>query len=241
MFIFNFKSKKIFILLFRVILFLIFLLLSIISFDPIYCESESVFNKDGWSADPNQQTDHASLGNKISNIPWDIIILSLIVNSLAYFYFYPIGGPTYCDVGVQTDSLAEISKYLMDVSEAVSVMSVADSSIDTLSTILSGIPSIPNTEDLFPELPWGSDLGNALRAQELYNELLQNVDPSASYYSVYRVFLSHAKRIFFQALCDGLEPGTIEFSNYLNDTLMGNRPLINYLTHHGVNIQDIIG
>jgi hypothetical protein len=64
--------------------------------------------------------------------------------------------------------------------------------------------------------------------------------PNDPNFRVYKVFVSHAKRIFFQALCDGLEPGTVEFVQYLDDTLLNNRPLINYLNHNGVNILDLI-
>jgi hypothetical protein len=73
------------------------------------------------------------------------------------------------------------------------VLSVSDSPVNTLSTILSGVPSVPDTEDLFPELARNTDLSNALKARELYNELIQRVSPNDPNFKVYKVFVSHAK------------------------------------------------
>ena len=119
-------------------------------------------------------------------------------------------------------------------------MSISDSPINTLSTILSEIPAVSDTEALFPELARNTDLGNALRARELYNELLQQVNPNDPNYEVYKVFVSHAKRIFVNALNDGLEPGSLEFTQYLDDSLLSNRPLVNYLARNGVNVLELI-
>jgi hypothetical protein len=85
-----------------------------------------------------------------------------------------------------------------------------------------------------------TELTNALKAQDLYNNLLLNVDPESPHYRVYKNFVSHAKWIFFKALCEGLVEGTPEFTQYMDNTLLENTQLINYLAQNGVNIQDLL-
>jgi len=187
---------------------------------------------DGWTKDPNL--------NSLKPFPWNVVCIYISFNFLTHLAITLSGAPTYFDVGVQTEVLPLITQHLINVSEAVSVMSVSYSPVDTIPTLLSGVPSIPGTESLYPELARTTAIANALRAQKIYNELLQQMDSNDPNFRVYKVFVSHAKRIFFQALCDGLEPGTIEFTQYLDDTLLSNRPLVNYLAQSGVNILDLI-
>jgi hypothetical protein len=85
-----------------------------------------------------------------------------------------------------------------------------------------------------------TELANAFKAQDLYYNLLRDVDPESPHYNVYKVFVSHAKRIFFKALCEGLEEGTPEFTQYMDRTLLENTRLVAYLAHNGVNIQDLL-
>jgi hypothetical protein len=66
------------------------------------------------------------------------------------------------------------------------------------------------------------------------------MDQNDPNYGVYKIFVSHAKRIFFKALQEGLEIGTPEFTQYKDNTLWNNIPLVNYLAHNGVNIPDLL-
>jgi len=113
--------------------------------------------------------------------------------------------------------------------------------VDTISTIFSQIPSIPNTDDIYPTLVRSTELANILKAQELYNELLQVYNPNEPNYIVYKTFLGYAKRIFFRALQQGLQIGTPEFTEYMDDILKNNGQLIKYLDRNGVDINEILG
>ena len=121
------------------------------------------------------------------------------------------------------------------------MLSSADSHIDTLSTLLSGLPSILNIKDLNPALMRSTELGNAKQAQELHNNLLsyyENLFPSEDDLKLkkYKIFLSHAKIIFFKALCEGLTPETPEFSDYLNVSFRNHRQLVDFLKANDLDI-----
>jgi len=193
MFIFNLRSfLKIF---FRILLFLIIVLIFIFSSDSIHLESESVFEKDGWTRDPNEES--------IKPLPFDIIFLFFFVNLALYYSFSYFGGPSYCDVGVQTEPNLDLSRHIRNISDTISMLSVSDSPVDTLSTLLSGTPSVAATDTYYPELLRSTELTNILKAQELYNDLLQSMDSNHPHYDVYKVFVSHAKRIFSKLCVKG--------------------------------------
>jgi hypothetical protein len=226
----GFNLKSIFIILLRILIFLIIVLaLGIYNAEVISAdEGVSVLELDGWSKAPEPN---------LKDLPYDVIILFLFTNLFAFYSLIPLGIPGYSEIGVQTDTLFEISKILGSISDSVSE---ADISFYSLSTALSNIPSIPNTADIYPTLARNTDLNHAFRAQEIYTELLNVVDPNVPHFEVYKTILSFAKRIFYNALCQGLVPGTTEFSQYLNETLLNNRPLVNYLAQNGVNVLDLI-
>jgi len=104
--------------------------------------------KDGWSIDPN--LDYlVNLQNKHGDSQWIGWVFGFLSLNLIFYFSWL---PTYADVGVQTDLFVEIAQRLTSISNTASILSVSNSPVDSLSTVLSSIPSIPNTEDLFPEL-----------------------------------------------------------------------------------------
>jgi hypothetical protein len=80
----------------------------------------------------------------------------------------------------------------------------------------------------------------AVHAQELYSSLLSNVPTDSPHYPVYKIFCSYAKRILFKALCEGYLINTPECTEYMDNLLRGNRILVGYLAHNGVNIEDLL-
>jgi len=240
---FNFLKNNFFIirrylpqvlLVFNLVAIFIFLIIIVFAFgfcfpEVIFAdEGQSVMELDGWAKDSNLES--------IKPFPWEIAFAYFSLNLFIYFSFSMFFIPDNIDPEV----LSIITSNLSSVNEVVSAVSLSNSNINSLSTALSGVPSIPNTSDLYPILAKTTDLSNYQSAQSIYDELLQKIDPNDPNFNVYKVFISHAKRIYFQALCDGLEPGTVGFSQYLDDTLLNNRALVNYMAHHGVRVLDLL-
>jgi len=123
-------------------------------------------------------------------------------------------------------------------------MSVDESALDTLSTILSEVPSISNSEDLYPELARSTELANAMKAQELYLHLMENLNATVSSddpaYIVGKMLISYSKRIKFKALCEGYTPETPEFNDYLNVSLRNKTKLVDFLKANGVDIEKFL-
>lgn len=233
MFIFNLKFNfKIYLTL---CLFFILFLYNLIFPDLIFAdEGLSVMELDGWSNDPGSNP------NLSRDFPWDIMFLYGFINLYTYFSIIPLEFPSYAEVGVQTEPLVEIYRHLTSLSSAISDFTGSESPANSLSVLLSETPSVAATESYYPELVRSSELTNALKAQDLYNDLLQNVNPESPHYKVYKVFVGHSKRIFFNALCSGLVEGTPEFTQFMDNSLTNNTQLVSYLAHNGVNIQDLL-
>ena len=194
-----------------ILFFSIVLLLVYTYFFPgvVYAESSlSVMELDGWTKAPD---------SNLLDFPYDVFVLYLFINVYTIFSFIPLGVSTSADVGTQFDTVSDVFKLLESISNSISEANI---SFDSLSTALSDIPSIPNSADIYPALLRNTDLNNAFKAQEIYTELLNAVDPNVPQFEVYKRFLSFAKRIFYNALSQGLEPGTVEFSQYFFEEMI---------------------
>jgi len=140
MFIFRLNSiLKIFLTLF---LFLIFLMYNIVSPEIIFAdEGQSVMEMDGWTKNPKLEP--------LKPFPWDVACTYFSINFILYTASTFFWATTYCDVGVQTEALSIINENTVSFTEALSILTVSDSPINTVSTLLSGTPSIPGTEDFY--------------------------------------------------------------------------------------------
>jgi len=226
--------------LFKCFLNLLFILslfiINIILFgDILYFESESVLEKDGWTKDPNSDPN-----NKISDFPWGSIFLYFFINLSIYYTMTYFGAPSYSDTGVQTEPLEEISRHLTNLSDSVSILGTLDSPTNPLPGFLSETPAVAGTGENILGMIRSPDLTNALKAQEICKELLKNADPEHPNYRVYKIFVGHAKRIFFNALTEGLEVGTPEFTEYMDKALREQTALVSYLAHNGVALEDLL-
>lgn len=65
-----------------------------------------------------------------------------------------------------------------------------------MSVLLSETPSVAAAESYYPELVRSSELTNALKAQDLYNDLLQNVNPESPHYKVFKLLLGIQRGFF---------------------------------------------
>lgn len=159
--------------------FLILFILFKLNFpSTIYCDSgQPLMEMEGWTRDPNL--------DPLKDFPYKEVLIILGSSFLFYSAIALSWSPSYCEIGVQADSLSIITGGLPDLQ---SIMSVSDSPINSLSTALSGVPSLMPTESLYPELARTSDANHLIKTQEVYQRIIDKLDPSMSNYSVIKNF-----------------------------------------------------
>lgn len=210
--------------------FLIFFILFKLNFPSIvYCDSgQSLAEMDGWTKNPNLDT--------LKDFPYKEVLILLGFNFLFYSAIVLSWSPTYCEIGVQADSLSVLTGGATNLSDLHSIMSVSDSPINSLSTALSDVPSLVPTESLYPELAKTTDLNHLTKTQEVYQRIMGKLDPNMSNYPVIKNFLIHARGSYFNALEAGHEVGSPDFNSFFKESIKSNTMLVAYLNHNNFNI-----
>lgn len=185
----------------------------------------------GYSKDPNLET--------LKDFPYREVLFYFGLNFLVS-YAVALSCPSifasYGGMEGQADSLVLLTQNITNVSDYLSIASVSGSPINSLSTALSDVPSLVPTESLLPELARSIDLNNLVKTQQIYQRLLNGLDPNMLNYSVFKTFLIHAKGSYFKTLEAGLVAGTPEFNLYLSSSIKNDSMLVAYLNHHNFTV-----